>query len=197
VTIIADSYMGMILPENVSERISAFLCDKQKFPFIRNNELMCIFFLYGKKWKVNGENGHKEAIDLADQTYRKISKDIEAYKNRDSKTDLITEFARSNYINRGLQIMVENKKNNNISSEERLFADPIILLDCFARHVAYHDQDFFLHVYGPFKESDLTRNMHNSLIGRMVMIGYNRREEKLLPFDHPLIPLYVWIRDHT
>ena len=189
--------MGVILPENFSERISAFLCYNQKFPFIRNNELMCIFFLYGKKWKVNGENGYKEAIDLADQTYRKISKDIEAYKNRDSKTDLITKFARNNYINRGLQIVVENKKNNNISSEERLFADPVILLDCFARHVAYHHQDFFLHLYGPFNESDLTRDMRNSLVQRMVMIGYNRSEEKLLPFDHPLIPLYVWMMDHT
>jgi hypothetical protein len=196
VTIIPDSYMGMILPENISERISAFLCHKQKFPFICNNELMCIFFLYGRKWKVNGENEYKEAIDLADQTYRKISKDIEAYKNRDSKMDLIMEFARSNYINRGLQIMVENKSNN-ISGEERIFADPIILLDCFARHVAYHDQDFFLHVYGPFKESDVTMDMHNSLLGRMVMIGYNRREKNHLPFDHPLIPLYVWMRDHT
>ena len=195
-TIIADSYMRIILPENISERISAFLCHKQKFPFISNNELMCIFFLYGRKWKVNGENRYNEALDLADQTYRKISKDIEAYRNRDSKMDVITDFARSNYINRGLQIMVENKNSNNTSSEERIFADPIILLDCFARHVAYHHQDFFLHVYGPFNESDLTRDMHSSLLGRMVMIGYNRRAEKYLPFDHPLIPLYVWMRDH-
>ena len=194
-TIIADSYMRIILPENISERISAFLCHKQKFPFISNNELICIFFLYGRKWKVNGENGYNEAMDLAHQTYRKISKDIEVYKNEESKMNLITDFARSNYINRGLQIMVENK-NNNIIGKERISADPIILLDCFARHVAYHDQDFFLHVYGPFKESDLTRDMHNSLLGRMVMIGYNRREEKHLPFDHPLIPLYVWMRDH-
>ena len=135
-------------------------------------------------------------MDLANQTYRKISKDIEAYRNRDSKMDVITDFARSNYINRGLQIMVENKNIKNISGEERIFSDPIILLDCFARHVAYHGQDFFLHLYGPFKESDLTRDMRNSLVGRMVMIGYNRREEKHLPFDHPLIPLYVWMREH-
>ena len=106
--------MTMILPENISERISAFLCHKQNFPFIHSNELTCIFFLYGRKWKVNGENEYKQAIDLADQTYRKISKDIEAYRNRDSKMDLLTDFARSNYINRGLQIMVENKNNNNI-----------------------------------------------------------------------------------
>jgi hypothetical protein len=187
--------MGMILPENISERISAFLCRNQKFPFIRNEELMCIFFLYGRKSKVRGEKAYNEVMHLADDTYRKISKDIEVYKNKESKMNLITDFARSNYINRGLQIMVENK-NNNIIGKDRISADPIILLDCFARHVAYHDQDFFLQVYGPFKESGLTRDMHNSLLGRMVMIGYNRMEEKHLPFDHPLIPLYVWMRDH-
>ena len=156
---------------------------------------MCIFFLYGRKSKVRGEKAYNEVMHLADDTYRKISKDIEVYKNEESKMNLITDFARSNYINRGLQIMVENK-NNNIIGKERISADPIILLDCFARHVAYHDQDFFLQVYGPFKESGLTRDMHNSLLGRMVMIGYNRMEEKHLPFDHPLIPLYVWMRDH-
>jgi hypothetical protein len=30
----------------------------------------------------------------------------------------------------------------------------------------------------------------------MVMIGYNRKEEKALPFHHALIPLYIWTRDH-
>jgi hypothetical protein len=195
-TIVTDSYMTMILPENISERISAFLCHKQNFPFIHSNELTCIFFLYGRKWKVNGENEYKQAIDLADQTYRKISKDIEVYNNRNSKMDVITEFARSSYINRGLQIMVESK-NNDISGEERMFADPAILLDCFARHVAYHHQDFFFQVYGPLKDSELTKDMHHSLSGRMVMIGYNRMDEKSLPFHHPLIPLYIWMREST
>src|ERR671933_867684 len=97
-TIMRDSYMGMILPEDISQRISVFLAGKQNFPFIHRNELICIFFLYGRKWKVNGEKEYKEAIDLADQTYRKISKDIEVYNNRNSKMDVITEFARSSYI---------------------------------------------------------------------------------------------------
>jgi hypothetical protein len=28
----------------------------------------------------------------------------------------------------------------------------------------------------------------------MVMIGYNRKDDKSLPFSHPLIPLYAWMR---
>jgi hypothetical protein len=185
--------MGMILPDDISERISAFLAGKQNFPFIHSNELICIFFLYGRKWKVNGENEYKEVLDLADQTYRQISKEIKAY-NRNSRAYTITEFARSNYINRGLQIIVE-RKSNDINSEGRIFSDPSILSDCFARHVAYYDQEFFFQVYGPFRHSELTSDMHEALLGRMVMIGYNRMDEKSLPFSHPLMPLYIWMRE--
>ena len=183
----------MILPEDISQRISVFLAGKQNFPFIHRNELICIFFLYGRKWKVNGEKEYKEAIDLADQTYRKISKDIKAY-NRNPKADTITEFARSNYINRGLQIIVE-RNSDDINRQDRIFSDPSILSDCFARHVAYYDQEFFFHVYGPFRDSELTRDIHEPLLGRMVMIGYNRMDERSLPFSHPLMPLYIWIRE--
>jgi hypothetical protein len=30
-----------------------------------------------------------------------------------------------------------------------------------------------------------------------VMLGFNRKDEKSLPFQNAFIPLYVWIRDHT
>ncbi|MFL6396828.1 MAG: hypothetical protein ACJ706_06695 [Nitrososphaeraceae archaeon] len=190
-TIIRDSQMGMIFPENISQRIAAFVEGKQNFPFINSNELMCIFFLYGRRWKVNSENEYKEAIDLAHHTFAKISKDITACSSN-SKISMITEFARSNYINRGLQIMVD-KKTEDVNGEERLFSDPAILSDCFVRHVAYYDQEFFFEVYGPFKDSDIIKDMHKYLLGRMVMIGYNRKDGKSLPFNHPLIPLYLWM----
>ncbi len=193
VAIVADSYMGMIFPENISERISRFLDGKLNFPFIYDDELMCIFFLYGRKLKVNGEYEYKQVIDLAGQTYRKISMDIQAHSSN-NEADRITEFARSNYINRGLQITVETRSKE-INVDQRFFSDPVILSDCFARHTAYYDQDFFFQVYGPLKGSDLTSNMHEILQGRMVMIGYNRTDQKSLPFKHPLMPLYVWMSD--
>ncbi len=193
VAIVADSYMGMIFPENISERISRFLDGKLNFPFIYDDELMCIFFLYGRKLKVNGEYEYKQVIDLAGQTYRKISMDIQAHSSN-NEADRITEFARSNYINRGLQITVETRSKE-INVDQRFFSDPVILSDCFARHTAYYDQDFFFQVYGPLKGSDLTSNMHEILQGRMVMIGYNRTDQKSLPFKHPLTPLYVWMSD--
>lgn len=193
--IVADSYMGMIFPENISERISRFLDGKLNFPFINSDELMCIFFLYGRKLKVNGEDEYKQVIDLAGQTYRKISMDIQAH-SRNTEIDRITEFVRSNYINRGLQITVETRSKE-VNVDQRFFSDPVILSDCFARHTAYYDQDFFFQVYGPIKGSDLTSNMHEILQGRMVMIGYNRMDQESLPFEHPLMPLYVWMSDPT
>jgi hypothetical protein len=185
--------MGMIFPENISERISRFLDGKLNFPFIYCDELMCIFFLYGRKLKVNREDEYKQVIDLAGQTYRKISMDIQAH-SRNTETDRITEFTRSNYINRGLQITVETRSKE-VKFDQPFFSDPVILSDCFARHTAYYDQDFFFQVYGPLKGSDLTSDMHEILQGRMVMIGYNRTDQKSLPFKHPLMPLYVWMSD--
>src|SRR3989442_10595609 len=92
-TIVDDSYMGMILPEDVSKRIAEFIARRQNFPFIKNNELICIFYLYGKNSKVNGEKEIKEVIDLADRTVANMSSDIEVYNNS-PKTRMNSEFTR-------------------------------------------------------------------------------------------------------
>jgi hypothetical protein len=191
VTIIDDSYMGMILPENISERIAAFVDCKQSFPYIESKELTCIFFLYGRRKKVISSEEYEEAIDLARQTFAKISKEITARSNSEQKVD--ADFIRSSYINRGLQIAIE-KQHDGMVDDKRIFTDPIILSDCFCRHTAYYKQEFFFQVYGPFKNSDITSDTSKHLLGRMVMIGYNRKDERSLPYNHPLLPLYVWIR---
>jgi hypothetical protein len=192
-SVVVDSYMGMILPEDISKRIVEFINGRQNFPFIKNNELTCIFYLYGKKSKINGENELKYVIDLADRTVANMSKDIETYDNS-PKTRMNSEFTRSKYINRGLQIAVE--KSNDVVNETRISNDPVILSDCFAQHVSYHKQEYHFQIYGPFKGSELIHDIREELVGRMVMIGYNQKDEKSLSFHHPLIPLYIWLRDH-
>jgi hypothetical protein len=142
---------------------------------------------------VNGDDEYEQVIDLAGQTYRKLSTDIKVYSDN-NEIDRITEVARSNYVNRGLQITIETRSKE-VNIHEHLFSDPVILSDCFARHIAYYDQDFFFQVYGPFKAADLTADIRVVLQGRMVMIGYNRMDQKSLPFEHPLLPLYVWMRE--
>jgi hypothetical protein len=190
-TIVTDSYMGMILPEDISNRIYAFIRGEQKFPFIKDSELTCIFCLYGKKYRVKEEEQKLQVIDLAERTVALMIKKIEIYKNG-PKEKMDSEFIRSKYINRQLQIVVE-KENRVI--KDQVLNDPALLSDCFIQHISLYNQEYFFQIYGPLKESALLTDMKKDLVQRMVMIGYNRKNEKFLPFYHPLIPLYVWARD--
>ena len=191
-TIISDSYMRMILPENISYRLDEFITGRQNFPFIRSDELMCIFYLYGKKNKVRYYKESREIINLAENTVINLQSDIEKY-NGSSKSKMDSQFIRSKFVNRELQIIVEEKKH---VSKERIINDPMIISDCFAQHVSYYNQEYFFQLYGPLGEYDLINDVKEYLLGRMVMLGFNRKDEKSLPFQSAFIPLYVWIRDY-
>jgi hypothetical protein len=165
------------------------------FPFVKNSELICIFYLYGKNKPLNitSRGELKEAFDLAERTVAKMSNDIKKYQNdRDKK--LNSQFIREKYINRGLQIIVDKRAD---LTTDRIVTDPSILSDCFAQHIALYDQDFFFEVYGPFERQHLIKDIENILIGRIVMVGYNRKNDNALPFKHALIPLYTWMRDNN
>lgn len=191
-TIAADSYLAMILPEDISKRIADFITGQTNFPFIGENELMCIFCFYGKNKKVNGNKELQEVIDVADHTADNMSATIGRYKNS-PKSKMNSEFTRVKYLNRELQISVEKK--GDVITQDQVFNDPVILSDCFAQHVAYYNQEYFFQVYGPFKDCEVIKAMREYLVGRMIMIGYNRKDQHSLPFYHPLIPLYVWLSD--
>ena len=191
----ADSYLKIILPEDISYRMGQFINGRRTFPLVKNSELICIFYLYGKNKRLDITNrgGLKEAFDLAERTVAKMSKDIKTYQNdRDAK--LNSQFIRAKYINRGLQVIVDNKTE---LTTDRIATDPSILSDCFAQHIAFYDQDFFFEIFGPFERQHLIKDIENILIGRIVMIGYNRKNDKALPFKHALIPLYTWLRDNN
>jgi hypothetical protein len=191
-TIIGDSYMRMILPEDISNRIEEFVGGKQNFPFIERDELVCLFYMYGKNCKVKTAEEQEEVIDLSNRTVAKIVSDIENYKNS-SRRKMDSDFTRSKYINRGLQISVQNKAN---TTRDHILNDPNIVSDCFAQHVTYYTQEFFFQVYGPFAEKELITDIREILLGRMVMVGFNRSNEARLPFQHALVPLYMWLRDN-
>jgi hypothetical protein len=190
-----DSYLKIILPEDISFRIGQFINGRCMFPFVKNSELICIFYLYGKNKPLNitSRGELKEAFDLAERTVAKMSNDIKKYQNdRDKK--LNSQFIREKYINRGLQIIVDKRAD---LTTDRIVTDPSILSDCFAQHIALYDQDFFFEVYGPFERQHLIKDIENILIGRIVMVGYNRKNDNALPFKHALIPLYTWMRDNN
>lgn len=189
--IVADSYMAMLLPDGFAGRISEFVAGRRSFPFVNSDELMCLMYLYGKAERV-GENEIDEVTSLAGRTASQLGQDIDIYLNS-SASKLDPEYIRSKYINRELQLTVENRSD----IKERILGDPTILSDCFAQHVAFYRQDYFFELYGPLKESELTSDIRPMLSGRMVMVCCNKKSTDETGLTHPLIPVYVWFRDQT
>ena len=186
--IVTDSYMAMVLPDDIAVRISEFIAGRRSFPFVGRDELMCMMYLYGKTGGV-GEKEIDEVNGLAQRTASQLGQEIDIYANS-SAAKLDPEYIRSKYINRQLQLTVENK-------QERMTGDPAIVSDCFAQHVAYYRQDYFFELYGPLKDSEITSDIRPMLAGRMVMACYNRKGAQETGLAHLLIPVYVWFRDQT
>ncbi|RPJ30343.1 MAG: hypothetical protein EHM25_06545 [Nitrosopumilales archaeon] len=193
-----DLHMTMILPEDISERISSFISGRLDFPFVKKDELISLLYLYGKS---NAVLDHPERVlAIAKKTVETLEKSIEKYRNG-PKSFFDSEYLRNNYIRRQLQITVD--KNNNTENDKdapdmnkrRIINDPVILSECFLQHVAFYDQKYSFFFYGPLKENELTYDIRNLLSGKIVMLGYNKVQDEL-PFDHPIIPLYVWAKDN-
>lgn len=186
--IVADSHMAMLLPDDIALRISEFVAGRRTFPFVERDELMCMMYLYGGNNRVS-EKEIEEVNGLAQRTASQLGQEIDIYANS-SAAKLDPEYIRSKYINRQLQLAVENKP-------ERIAGDPAIVSDCFAQHVAYYKQDYFFELYGPLKDAELTSDIRPMLAGRMVMTCYNRKGAQETGLAHTLIPVYVWFRDQA
>ena len=186
--IVADSHMAMVLPDDISARISGFVAGKREFPFIGRDELVCIMYLYGRVNRV-GKDEVEQVNGFAQRTASQLGQEIDIYSNS-SASKLDPEYLRSRYINRQLQLAVENKP-------DRVAGDPAMISDCFAQHVAYHKQDYFFELYGPLRDAELTSDIRPALSGRMVMVCCNRKGAQETGLSHPLIPVYVWFRDQA
>ena len=189
--------MTMILPEDISERISSFISGKLDFPFVKKDELISLLYLYGKS---NAVLDHPERVlAIAKKTVETLEKSIERFRNG-PKSFFDSEYLRNNYIRRQLQITVDKDNNKNGKdapdiNKRRIINDPVILSECFLQHVAFYDQKYSFFFYGPLKENELTYDIRSLLSGKIVMLGYNKVQDEL-PFDHPIIPLYVWAKDN-
>jgi hypothetical protein len=190
--IVIDSHMAMILPDDMAERISEFIAGKRNFPFVGPDELMCMMYLYGRNNTIR-EGEIDEVSSLAQYTASQLGKEIDIYTNS-SSSKLETEYIRSKYINRELQLAVERKSQD---VKKRIAGDPAIISDCFAHHVAYYRQDYFLELYGPLRNSELTSDTRSALAQRMVMVCYNRKGAQETRLAHSLIPVYLWFKDQA
>jgi len=186
----------MILPEDISQRISSFIAGSLDFPFIKKDELISLLYLYGSKNRI--VTHPEKVLTIAKKTVETLEYSIEKYRNG-RKSFFDSEFLRNNYIRRQLQITVDKDDNKNDKNRpninRRIINDPVILSECFSQHVAFFDQKYSFFIYGPLKDNELTRDILNLLSGKIVMLGYNKEQDKL-PFDHPIIPLYVWAKEN-
>lgn len=184
--ILGDSYLAMVLPDDISARILDFVAGRRSFPFVGREETMCLMYLYGKQVAVT-DSEVEEVSSLAQKTAAQLGQEIDKYRIS-AAGRLDSEYVRSRYVNRQLQLAVEKK------DPARISGDPAILSDCFAQHAALYGQDHYSELYGPLREGELSSDIRPALLGRMVMVCYNKKESGL---SHPLLPVYVWFRDQA
>jgi hypothetical protein len=195
--IVSDSYMGMFLPADISYRITQFMAEKMEFPFINKDELTATFYLFGKDYGVNGQIEILTAIDLAKRAIQQLAKDMRIFYNMPNKMD--SNFTRENYVRRSLQISIELQKDSTYTLSEmnkRIAGDPSILSNCFAQHIAYYKQDYFFELFQPFEGNQLPSSLKRKLEGRMLLIGFNAKDSKSLPFENTLVPFIQWIANN-
>jgi hypothetical protein len=190
--------MGMFLPEDISQRITLFIGGKLEFPFIKKEELMGAFFIFGKNNGLRGEEEILAATDLGKRTVAHLTKTVRMFHNSPNKMD--SNFTRENYTKRVLQISIElrdNTTNSPVSLSQmnkRIAGDPNILIDCFAQHIACHQQDQFFEIFQPLREYHLPVSLRRKLEGRMILLGFNVRGSDALPYGSTLAAFFMWMK---
>ena len=182
--------MGIFLPPDISVRIKQFMAAKMDFPLVKKNELLAVFYLFGKDYKVIGESEVSAASDLAKRTVEQVARDIRVYVTMPQKMD--ARFTRENYTKRSLQIVVDSG-GGQPDVDRRVAGDPMILSDCFAQHVAYYRQEFFFELFPPLKTEQLPSALKNKLEGRMLLLGFNVKNMQSLPFKSSLHAFFQWM----
>lgn len=187
--VVVDSYMGIFMPPDITFRIKQFMAATVDFPFIKKDEPLAAFYLFGKDYRVAGEAEVKAATDIAKRTVEQVARDIRLYTATPQKMD--ARFTRENYTKRSLQIVVDSSTHADV--DRRVAGDPAILSDCFAQHIAYHRQGFFFELFQPFKADQVPAALKSRLEGRMLLLGFNVKDRQSLPFESSLQPFFEWM----
>jgi hypothetical protein len=95
-----------------------------------------------------------------------------------------------------LQIAVDTRGLKQEEINQRVAGDPTILLDCFAQHVAHYKHDFYFEIFGPFKKHQLPPTLQKKMEGRMLLLGYNAKNAKALPFTSSVQQFFKWLEMH-
>ncbi len=190
--------MGIFIPGDFSYRVLNFINGKSNLPFTQKDELVASFYIFGKDYKVNGEMEITNVKDIARKTMDQLARQIRIYSN--NPINMNQEMLRENFNKRSMQILIDsNNKNSNkkvnFDITKRISKDPTILSDCYAWHLAYYKQDYFFKLFNPLRGIDLPADLVEQLEGRMLLLGFNVKNSKLLPYDDPIVPFFYWLEE--
>jgi hypothetical protein len=190
--------MGMFLPADISRRITMFIEGKLEFPFIKKEELIAAFFIFGKNNGIYGEDEILAATDLAKRTVVHLTRVVRMFHNSPNKMD--SNFTKENYTKRVLEISIELQNNTTnthftVERKKRIAGDPTILTDCFAQHIACHKQDQFFEIFQPLKANQLPVPLRGKLTGRMLLLAYNVKDSSSLPHESTIFPFLSWLEN--
>jgi len=195
--VITDSFMGIFTPIDISDRIIQFIEKKIEFPFIREDEIVGIFYLFGKDNKVTSELEMLSVRNIAKKTMEQQARNIKIfYEFKENKLD--SEFIREEYNKRILQISIEEQMYLSSPSHlrSRIVGDPTIQSNCFEQHIAYYKQDYFYELFKqPFKKTEIPSHLINKLERRMLMLCYNVSDSSKLPYNNTVYPFFQWLND--
>jgi len=197
--VVTDSYMGIFTPVDIDSRITQFLEKKIEFPFIKKDEIIGIFYLFGKNNKVINDLEILSVKDIAKRTMEQRARNIKIFHEFE-KNKLDSDFIREEYNKRILQISIEEQASSSSSSKHlgyRITRDPTILSSCFEQHIAYYRQDYFFELFKqPLKKTELPSSLINKLEQRMLMLCYNVSDSSNLPDDNTIRPFFQWLNEY-
>lgn len=194
--VVTDSFMGIFTPIDISSRIIQFIEKKIEFPFIKEDEIVGIFYLFGKDNKVTSDLEILSVRNIAKRTMERQARNIKIFHEfKENKLD--SEFIREEYNKRILQINIEEQRSSSSSTQSyRIAGDPTIQSNCFEQHIAYYKQDYFYELFKqPFKKTEIPAHLINKLEKRMLMLCYNVSDSSKLPYNNTVYPFFQWLND--
>jgi hypothetical protein len=195
--VVTDSYMGIFLPADILQRVTLFIQGKLCFPFIKKEELIGAFFMFGKNNGIYGQDEIIAATDLAKRTVAHLTRIVRIFHSSSNRMD--SDFIKESYTKRVLEISVELQHNMTnthftVEKKKRIAGDPTILTNCFAQHIACHKQDQFFEIFQPLKDNQLPVSLRSKLTDRMLLLGYNVKDSSCLPYESTIVPFLMWLQ---
>lgn len=194
--VVTDSYMGIFTPVDIDSRIIQFLEKKIEFPFIKKDEIMGIFYLFGKDNKVISDLEILSVKNIAKRTMEQRARNIKILHEFE-KNKLDSDFIREEYNKRILQISIEEQASSSKHLRYRITRDPTIISNCFEQHIAYYKQDYFFELFKqPIKKTEVPSSLISKLEQRMLMLCYNVSDSSQLPDNNTISPFFQWLNEY-